>query len=339
MIETVGQLEEALTDPPDDLVADLARLEGDLLVLGCSGKMGPTLAILARTALDRVGGNRRVLAASRFTDTAARARLDRAGIETIPADLLDRRQVEALPDAANVVFMVGSKFGTAGAEYRTWATNALVPSWVAERYAASRIVVFSSGNVYPLVPVGSGGATEATPPEPVGEHAQSCLARERIFEHHSRAAGTRVTLFRLNYAVELRYGVVMDVGLAVHDGRPVDLSMGDVNVIWQGDANAYALRALTISDAPPRVLNVTGPETISVRWLAEQLGARLGKEPRFVGEESPTALLSNAAEAFRCFGYPRVPLGRVLDWTAGWIARGGPTLDKPTHFQERSGRF
>ncbi|MGH2562717.1 MAG: NAD-dependent epimerase/dehydratase family protein [Thermomicrobiales bacterium] len=339
MLETVTQLEDALTAPPPALVRDLDSLDGDLLILGCSGKMGPTLARLAHRALTEAGGGRRVLAVSRFTDATARNQLDEAGIITIAADLLDRQQVSGLPDASNVVYMVGTKFGTTGEAHQTWATNVLAPAIALERYATSRFVVFSSGNVYPFTPVTSGGATECVSPEPVGEYAQSCLARERVFEYYAAQAGTHTTIFRLNYAVELRYGVVCDVGLAVQQEQEIDLAMGNANVIWQGDANAFALRALTLARNPPKILNVTGPETISIRWLAEQFGERLGKKPRFAGEEAPSALLSNAAEAFRLLGYPETPLARVIDWTAHWIKIGGPALDKPTHFQEREGRF
>lgn len=339
MLNTVAQLEAALTEPSEALVQDLARLDGDILVLGCSGKMGPTLALLAQRALSTSGDGHRVFAVSRFTDAAVRTRLDGAGVTTVAADLLDRAQIAALPDAANIIYMVGTKFGTTGAEHFTWATNVLAPAIVLERFPSSRFVVFSSGNIYPLTPVTSGGATECTPPAPVGDYAQSCLARERIFEHASASSGTPITIFRLNYAVELRYGVVVDIGLAVQQDQEIDLAMGSANVIWQGDANAFALRALTLCQSPPKVLNVTGPETMSIRWLAEELGQRLGKTPRFRGEEAPTALLSNGSEAFRHFGYPRVPLTQVIDWVAHWIGIGGALLDKPTHFQEREGRF
>lgn len=339
MFDSVAQLEARLTEPSDDLVRDLANLTGDILILGGSGKMGPTLALLAHRACLAAGAGQRVIAVSRFSDSAAKEQLDQAGVTTISADLLDRQQVAALPDAPNVIIMVGMKFGTTGAAHRTWATNALIPALLAERYRGSRIVVFSSGNIYPLVPVSSGGATESLLPNPVGEYAQSCLARERIFEHLSETQGTLVTLFRLNYAVEMRYGVVHDVGSSVYHGRTIDLAMGNANVIWQGDANDFALRSLTLCHNPPRHLNVTGPETVSIRWLAEQFGERFGKEPIFTGQEAPTALLSNAGEAFRHFGYPLVPLARVVDWTAHWIANGGSTLAKPTHFQDREGRF
>lgn len=336
---TVEELEDVLTAPSDALVRDLAALDGDILVLGSAGKMGPTLAVLAQRALAKAGQGHRAIAVSRFSNAAVRDRLDAAGVTTVAADLHHPAQLAALPPAPNVIYMLGTKFGTTGHEHQTWATNAYLPGRVAERYAGARIVVFSSGNVYPLLPVTRGGATEVTSPQPIGEYAQSCLARERIFEFFSRATGTPVTIFRLNYAIDLRYGVLLDIARAVHEGHPVDLAMGNVNVIWQGDANEYALRALTLAGAPPALLNVTGPETVSVRWLAEEFGRRLGIEPVCAGEEAPTALLSNAAWAFGHFGYPRVPLARMIDWIAAWILADGSVLDKPTHFQEREGKF
>lgn len=338
-MDTVAHLEAALTEPSSALVRDLVAMEGDIVIVGCAGKMGPTLACLAQRALEHAAVHRRVIAVSRFSDGAVRARLETAGIQTVAADLLDARQIAALPEAPNVIYMLGTKFGTTGREYLTWATNAHLPGRVAERYAKSRLVIFSSGNVYPLMSVTSGGATEASPPQPIGEYAQSCLARERIFEYFSRQSNLPMTIVRLNYAIDLRYGVLLDIGRAVHEGRPIDLRMGNANVIWQGDANEFALRSLTVSSVPPKVLNVTGPETMSIRWLAEQFGERFGTAPVFAGTEAPTALISNAAEAFRLFGYPRVPVLRMIQWTAHWIEIGGPTLDKPTHFQEREGQF
>lgn len=338
-IETEAQLEDALSRPTPGVVADLAHLEGDLLVLGVGGKIGPTLAMMARRALDQAGGRRRVIGVARFSQPGLRKRLEAAGVETCACDLLDREAVQALPDAANVVFMAGTKFGTTGAEAFTWATNAYLPGVVAERYRGARLVVFSTGCVYPLVPVVSGGATEETPPSPVGEYAQSTLGRERVFEHFSRAFGTPVTLLRLNYAVELRYGVVLDLAQRVWHGAPIDLTMGAVNVIWQGDANAVALRCLAIAQSPPTVLNVTGPETLSVRWLAGRLGQLLGREPVFTGQEAETALLSNASRAHGLFGYPEVPVETILQWVAHWVRIGGPTLNKPTHFETRDGQF
>lgn len=339
MIENVQQLEDILSAPSPAVVEALAGLDGDLLIIGGSGKMGPSLARLAQRAIAAAGSNKRVRAVSRFSSPESRQALEQEGIETIAADLLNPDDLAALPDAANVIYMLGMKFGTTGREYETWATNTYVPGRVAERYPRSRIVVFSTGNVYPLTPVTRGGATEEHPTDPAGEYAQSCLGRERTFEYFSRRFGTPVTLFRLNYAIDLRYGVVYDIGKAVYEGRPVSLAMGNANVIWQGDANAFALRALTVCASPPYILNVTGPETISVRSVAEQFASAFGTTPQLVGEEAPTALLSNAGRAFRLFGYPRVTIQEMVEWTAHWIRQGGPTLAKPTHFQEREGRF
>jgi nucleoside-diphosphate-sugar epimerase len=310
-----------------------------VLGLGAGGKMGPSLARLAANALGRAGGARAVTAVSRFSSAAARAGLEAAGVRTIQADLLDDAHLDALPDAPNVVYMVGTKFGTTGNEHLTWANNAYVPGRVAQRYRASRIVAFSTGNVYPLTPVAWGGSAETDAPGPVGEYAQSCLGRERVFEHFSRRHGTPVVLLRLNYAIDLRYGVLLEVARAVREGRPVDLAMGAVNVIWQGDANEVALRSLAVASSPPLALNVTGPETASVRRLALRLGGLLGREPVLTGEERATALLSNASRAHGLFGYPRVTLERMLEWTAAWVESGGETLDRPTHFQEREGAF
>jgi nucleoside-diphosphate-sugar epimerase len=338
-IETEAQLNERLSRPVPGLIEDLARLPGDIVILGVGGKMGPTLARMARRAANEAGGRRRVIGVSRFSEPGVREELEAAGVETIVCDLLDRAAVARLPDAPNVIFMAGRKFGSTGDEARTWVMNAYVPALVAERYRDARIVVFSSGNVYPLVPVTSGGATEECPPAPIGEYAQSVLARERVFEHFSRVHGTPVVLLRLNYAIDLRYGVLLDIAQRVAARMPIDLTMGHVNVIWQGDANAIALRALTLCESPPKVLNVTGPETISVRWLASEFGARLGIQPILEGHEAETALLSNAARCFRYFGYPTVPLAQMIDWVAHWVRIGGPTLGKPTHFEQREGKF
>jgi nucleoside-diphosphate-sugar epimerase len=338
-IASVEALEERLTTPSAALVADLAALDGDIMVIGAAGKMGPTLATLAQRALDAAGGGRKVTAVARFSDKAARERLDAAGVTTIAADIHDPAQLAGLPEAANIVYMLGTKFGTTGAEHQTWATNTYLAGRVAERFPAARWTDFSSGNVYPLRPVVRGGADETVPPEPVGEYAQTCLARERLFEHVSRQTGMPVAIYRLNYAIDLRYGVLHDIASQVHRGEAVDIAMGNVNVIWQGDANAIALRALRLASSPPVVLNVTGPETISVRWLVEQFAQRFGVEPKVTGEEAETALLNNAAACFGHFGYPSVPLATMLDWVADWVARDMPTLDKPTHFQEREGMF
>lgn len=336
---SIEALDRQLTTPSVELIADLGALDGDLMVIGSAGKMGPSLAVLARRALSEAGSRNTVAAVSRFSDVAIKERLTDAGITVIPADLHDPDALAALPDCPNIVYMLGTKFGTTGREYQTWATNAYLAGRVAERFARSRFTVFSSGNVYPLLPVTRGGATEDIMPAPIGEYAQSCLARERMFEQVSRTRGMPVSIFRLNYAIDLRYGVLHDIASQVFAGDPVDITMGNVNVIWQGDANEIALRALTRATSPPEVFNVTGPETISVRWIVEAFAERFGVEAKLTGEESPTALLSNPAKAFGRFGYPRVTLATMIQWIAEWIERGGPSLSKPTHFQEREGQF
>lgn len=340
--DTEAEVEDRLSTPTEPLIADLAALPGDVVILGVGGKMGPTLAKLARRAADTADGGRggrRIVGVSRFSEAQLPAELQAAGVETVTCDLLDPAAVAALPEAPNVVFMAGRKFGSRGGEALTWAMNSYVPALVAQRYGAARVVVFSSGNVYPFVPVISGGATEATPPQPVGEYAQSALGRERIFEYFSGQSCLAVTLLRLNYAIDLRYGILVDVAEQVWNGEPVDVSMGHVNVIWQGDANAVALRALALAASPPAVLNLTGPETVAVRWLAIRFGELLGVEPRFSGQESFDALLNNAAHCSALFGYPAVPLALMMEWVAHWVRRGGRTLGKPTHFQERQGQF
>jgi nucleoside-diphosphate-sugar epimerase len=336
---TVEELEDLLTTPSEALVADLASLEGDIMVIGGAGKMGPTLAVLAQRALDKAATGQKVIAVSRFSDAAARERLDAAGVTTIAADLQDDQALASLPDAPNIVYMLGTKFGTTGREYQTWAVNAYLAGKVAERFPKSRFTVFSSGNIYPFRPVTQGGADESVAPDPIGEYAQSCLARERLFEYASRTNGTPVAIFRLNYAIDLRYGVLYDIAAQVHAGQPVDVTMGNVNVIWQGDANSIALRSLTVASSPPEVLNVTGPETVSTRWLVGEFAKRFGVEPKVTGEEAPTALLSNASKSLSRFGNPSVSIGTMIDWVASWIEAGGPALNKPTHFQEREGNF
>lgn len=338
-IASVERLEALLAEPSARLVEDVRDLEGPLLLLGAGGKMGPSLAMLARNALDAAGNRAEVIAVSRFSDQAAERRLQSAGVRTLRADLLDEAQLQALPDAPNVVYMAAMKFGTTGQEGLTWAMNTYLPGRVAERYRDARIVAFSTGNVYPLTPVTSGGPTEDDPPDPVGEYAQSVLGRERIFRYFSERYGTPVVMIRLNYANELRYGVLVDLALAVRDGQPIDLAMGNVTVIWQGDANEVTLRAFGMTSSPPSVLNLTGPETASVRRLAERLGARMGKTPVFVGEEQGTALLNDASRCHARFGYPRVALNTMIDWIADWVAAGGETHGKPTKFQVRSGEF
>lgn len=338
-MRTLTELQEALSTPSQEVVESLTRLDGDVMLLGVGGKLGPELALMARRALDKAGRRARVIGVARSADPGLAQRLRAAGVELIQADLLDDAALAGLPHARNIVYLAGRKFGTGGAEHQTWALNAYLPGQVAQRFRDSRIVAFSTGNVYPLVPVTSGGADEATPPDPVGEYAQSCLARERIFEHFSRRHSIPAAIVRLNYAVELRYGVLQEIACTVRRGEPVDLRMGNVNVIWQGDVNAATLRLFEHCASPPLVLNVAGPETASVRWIAERFGALFETPPTFTGAEEPTALLSNAARAHQMFGYPGVSLRTLIEWTAEWVRAGGDTHGKDTHFLQREGRF
>lgn len=333
-VADVAALDALLARPTAALARDLAAVEGDLLVLGAGGKMGPSLARLARAASDK-----RVVAVARFSEPGLRDALDADGIETVACDLLDREAVRALPRLPNVVFMAGHKFGASSDPALTWAMNVHVPALVAEAFAGSRVVAFSTGCVYPFVPAASGGCTEAVAPEPPGEYAVTCLGRERMFEYFSRRHGTPGRLVRLNYAIDLRYGVLHDIARKVWDGAPLDVTMGHVNVIWQGDACAQALRCLRHCTVPTSPINVTGPGTLSVRALAGELGRRLGRAPVITGQEADTAWLNDAGEAARLFGEPVVPLARMLDWVADWVAHDRPSLDKPTKFEVRSGVY
>ncbi|HWK83692.1 MAG TPA: NAD(P)-dependent oxidoreductase [Caldimonas sp.] len=333
--ESVEALDAFLAAPSLELVADLAKVSGDLIILGVAGKMGPTLALLAKNATPQ----RRVVGVARFSDASVRDRLERAGIATIACDLLDRAAVEALPDAPNVVFAAGHKFGASGNTPLTWAMNTWAPALVAERYRASRIVAFSTGNVYPLTRVGEAAPNEASRVGPIGDYAQSCLGRERMFEYFSARHGTPGRIVRLNYAIDMRYGVLHDIASKVHRGEPVDVTMGHVNLIWQGDANAQVLRCLARCTTPATPLNCTGLEALSVRALATALGERMGVAAKIVGREAETALLSDASEAARLFGPPAVPLDAMLDWVADWVDSGGASLGKPTKFEIRDGTF
>jgi len=338
-LRSVPELEDKLSEPTPGVVDAISRLEGDLLILGVGGKIGPSLAQLAVRAIEASGVGRRVVAVSSFSMKGLRKRLESMGVETIQGDLLQPGVLESLPDIPNVIYMVGRKFGSTGAEWLTWATNVHLPALVAQRFKDSRIVAFSSGNVYPLEPVLGGGSTECTPPGPIGEYAMTCLGRERVFEHFARLHGTKILQLRLNYAVELRYGVLVDIALQIWNETPIDLTMGHLNCVWQGYANAVALQGLAVAESPPRILNLTGPELVSIRWAATRLGSLMCKEPHFVGEESGTALLSNAAACHCIFGYPQVSLDTVIEWTAHWVMNDGELLDKPTHFETRDGKF
>jgi nucleoside-diphosphate-sugar epimerase len=338
-IAGVDELELLLSNPSASTVRALALLPGDVLVLGAGGKMGPTLARMAKSASDLAATPRRVIAVSRFSSSQLPRRLQSWDIETISCDLLDPASLANLPDAPNVMYMAGMKFGCTGNESLTWAMNSLLPGLVADRFRHSRIAAFSTGNIYGLTPVSRGGSLETDAPNPVGEYAMSCLGRERILEHFSRTAKTKVSILRLNYATELRYGVLVDIAQRVYSGKPVAISMGYLNAIWQADASAVALASLLHASSPAFVVNITGPEVLSVRRVAEDFGKRFGTRVEFDGEEAPDALLSNAAKAFQLFGKPRVSYEQMTTWIADWIERGGETLAKPTHFEERRGRF
>ncbi|MDF9798918.1 nucleoside-diphosphate-sugar epimerase [Catalinimonas alkaloidigena] len=338
-MKDLATLEKQLLAPSQDLISDMQTLDGDILLLGVGGKMGPSLAVLAKQALIAAGKDNAVIGVSRFSDSSLQQDLESQGVQTIKADLLDNEQLESLPAVKNVIFMAGTKFGTTGKESFTWAMNAYLPGKVAEKFRNSKIVVFSTGNVYPFVPVYSGGATEETTPGPVGEYAQSCLGRERMFEHFSNLYQIPTLIYRLNYAIDFKYGVLLEIAKSVLEGKEIDLSTGHVNVIWQGDANEYALRAFKFCESPPRKLNITGPETVSIRWAAEEFGKIFNKKPLFVNEEQPTALLNNASTAHQLFGYPKVSLKAMIEVLTIWLSSGGDTINKPTHFQERKGAF
>ena len=339
-IKTESELEDLLSRPDEATASAIAALDGDLLILGASGKMGPSLARLARRAIDQAGVKKRVIAVARFTNDRLLSEFAAQGIEAIASDLLDRGSLDQLPDIENVIFMAARKFGTSGEEHLTWAMNTYLPGLVAERYRNSRIVTFSTGNVYPLRQLVDGGAVETTAVAPVGEYAQSALGRERMFEYGSMRWHTPVVILRLNYAVELRYGVLVDIGRSVFERRPIDLGMPRVNVIWQRDANSWCLRSFAHCQSPPLVLNITGPETLSVRELALEFGQHFGVEPTFVSSgEGHTALLSDARKARGLFGSPTVQPKEMIEWIANWIRDGGSMLNKPTHFQTRDGKF
>ena len=338
-IADAKQLDDLLCSPTRGVIETMRKLPGDVIVLGVAGKMGPTLAAMVKRASDAAGVKRKVIGVARFSSGGSEDWLKSQGIQTIKADLLDQARLDRLPDAPNVIYMAGMKFGSTGNEALTWAMNAYLPGMVCNKYRKSRIVAFSTGNIYGLTPVARGGSIESDEPNPHGDYAQSCLGRERIFDHFSRALGVPVALIRLNYAVEMRYGVLADLARRVYAGEEIDLSMGNVNVIWQTDASAMSIQALEHASSPAFVLNVAGPEMLSVRRVCEQLGALMNKPPRFIGTESPTALLNNGQLGHRLFGYPQVSADRLLRWTADWITSGGGTLGKPTHFEARDGKF
>ena len=338
--DSVEALEDFMTEPTPGLIADLAQVDGDILVIGVGGKMGPTLARMAK----RAAPGKRVIGVARFSNAEARASLEAHGVECIACDLLDREAVLKLPNVAdgvrNVVFMAGHKFGAADNASLTWMMNVGVPAMVADIYRGTRIVSFSTACVYPFAPVDGPGADESTPATPPpGDYANSCVGRERMFEYGSRAWGTPGRMVRLSYAIDMRYGVLHDVARTVFEGRPLDVTMGHADVIWQGDANEQALRLLAHCTTPASPINVTGSRHTAVRWLAGEFGRRFGKAPQFTGQEAPTAWLIDTRQAQALFGEPRVPLATMIDWVADWVARGGASLGKPTHFSTRDGKY
>jgi nucleoside-diphosphate-sugar epimerase len=338
-IRDVPELERCLSEPTEGVVETMRRLEGDILVLGAGGKIGPTLCRMARRASDAAGAPRRVIGVERNATAEMQAEFHSYGVELIRRDMLDRQQLGGLPGAANIIYMAAMKFGSTGQEALTWALNVYLPGMICERFPRSRIVAFSTGNVYGMAPVNGGGSVESDPLRPEGDYATSCLGRERIFTHFSQSLGIPVALVRLNYANELRYGVLVDLAQQVMAGEPIDVTMAYFNAIWQGDATAMTLRALDHVATPPLVVNVAGPDRLCVREIAGQFGRLLQKPVRFTGSEATDAFLSNGRLGYELLGHPRVSVGQMVRWIADWQLRGGPTLGKPTHFQARNGKF
>jgi hypothetical protein len=334
-ISDIAALDDLLCRPSQALIDDLRKVDGDIMILGVAGKMGPTLAGLAKAAAP----DRRIIGVARFSDASVKDWLQGRGVETINCDLLDEAAIKALPKAPNVVFMAGRKFGAEGDLSLTWAMNAHVPALVAQAFADSRIVAFSTGCVYPFVDVNGKGADETLAPNPPGEYAQSCVGRERMFEYFSRRFDTPGRLFRLNYAIDMRYGVLHDIASKVLQGKPIDVSLGHVNFIWQGDAAAQALRCLAHCDRPISPINVSGHEIIAVRDLAAKFGGRLGRSPVITGKEEPTAWLTDTSLATKLFGLPVVDTEQLIKWTADWVSRSMPSLGKPTKYEVRDGRY
>ena len=332
-------LNTLLTTPSDALKEDMKKIEGDIMVLGAGGKMGPTLCVLAKNAIKKAGIEKRVIAVSRGSDKIATKLMQDNGIEVIAMDLLDKDKLYSLPEVENVIYMAGRKFGTDGGEWQTWAMNSTLPAFVADKFKKSNIVVFSSGNIYPIVRLSDGGCRECDKIGPIGEYTMSCLARERAFEYAANTFGTKIFIYRLNFAVDLRYGVLFDLANKILTGEPISLSTPCFNFIWQGSANEIAIRGLLHAESPIKIMNVTGPETVSIRKAAEELGEYLGKKPVFEGEAGNDAYLNDASLAMETFGYPAVSAKTLIRWQAEYIKDGGRTLNKPTHFEERKGSY
>jgi nucleoside-diphosphate-sugar epimerase len=338
-IAGIEQLEDMISTPTEEVIEYFTQMTGDILMLGVGGKIGPSLALMAKKASRLAGNEKRIIGVSSFSSTAVKDSLEKNGIETLRGDLMDKSFLESLPDVENVIFLAGMKFGSTENISLTWAINSYLPGLVADRFPHSKIIVYSTGCVYPFVNINTGGATELIVPKANGEYAQSALGRERMFEYGSRKHNTPVTIIRLNYAVEMRYGVLLDIAKKVKNQIPIDLEMGWANVIWQGDANAIVLRSFEICDSPPEILNVTGPETMSLQWAAQRFGEIYNMEPIFTGAENDTAWINNAAKSQRLFGYPKVALDQLVMWTARWVENDLLTWDKPTHFETRDGKY
>ena len=336
---TEEKLNDLLTQPTSALIEDIKKIDGDIMVLGAGGKMGWTLCVLAKNAIKAAGIDKKVIAVSRFSDDFAKNYLTENGVDIISCDLLNLEQLRALPNVKNIIYMAGRKFGTDGEEWKTWALNATLPAFVCEKFKDSNMVVFSSGNIYPIVPLASGGCTEKDKVGPIGEYPMSVLARERAFEYAANTFGTKIFMYRLNFAVDLRYGVLYDMAYNIMNGTPIRLATPVLNCIWQGSANEYAIRGLLHATSPVNIMNITGPETISIKKAATMIGEILGKEPIFEGEEGNDAYLNDAGKAMEVFGYPSVSANTLIKWQAEWILDGGRGLGKPTHFEERKGSY
>ena len=338
-IKSDSQLDEIMTRPSPGLVEWIRTLEGPLVIVGAAGKMGPSLSVQVKRAADTANPSLKIIAVSRFSDQTVREWIEEHGIQTFACDLLQRESLAGLPDAPNIINLVGLKFGTAQNPSLTWAVNTLVPAHVTERYPESRIVALSTGNVYPMVSVKDGGSIETDPITPIGEYANAAVARERLFEYHSRKFGTRIVLLRLNYAVDMRYGVLLDIAKAVWTEKPVDVATGYFNCIWQGDANEMIIRSLDLVESPPSIFNLTGPRVLSVGEIAGRFGDLMNRPVRLAGREEQTALLSNPSRLCQKLGEPPTSLDQVLKWTAHWVMSGGRTYGKATHFQARDGKY
>lgn len=338
-LDSVEKLDQLLSIPHVEVIEMMKRLPGDIMILGIAGKMGVTMGVQAVNAIKAANVDKKVYGVARFSNIEDKIKLEKAGVITIACDLSSREQVSKLPQIPNIIFMAGRKFGTNGSEDLTWAMNVLVPSLVAEHFKDSRIVAFSTGCVYPLVSVKEGGCSEEVQPSPVGEYSQSCLGRERIFEYYSKKNGTKILLFRLNYSCDLRYGVLHDIGRAIWEGKSVNNTVGYFNVIWQGDANAAALRCLELAASPCAILNVTGPETATTEKTAKIMGEIMNKEVKFAGTSGELNYLNDSSKMCELFGYPRMSLSEMIRLQAQWIADGGISIGKPTHFEVNNGKF